>query len=78
MLIKKNIPSLRRTDLEPNEEILVCKLKPDECKTTLLVYRPPTGNVERFVNNITPLFRYADRHFHSLCIVGDFNMPDIN
>ena len=80
VLIKKNIPSLRRTDLEPNEEVLVCELKPDECKKILLVivYRPPSGNVEQFVNNITPLFRYAVRHFHSLCIVGDFNMPDIN
>ena len=42
------------------------------------MYRPPSGNVEQFVNNITLLFRYADRHFHSLCIVGDFNMPYIN
>ena len=80
VLIKKNIPSLRHTDLEPNEEVLVCELKPDKCKKILLVivYRPPSGNVEQFVNNITPLFRYADRHFHSLCIVDDFNMPDIN
>ena len=53
-------------------------MKPDKCKKILLVivYRPPSGNVEQFVNNITPIFRYTDRH--SLCIVGNFNMPDIN
>ena len=80
VLIKKNISSLRRTYLEPNEEVLVCGLKPDKCKNILLVivYRPPSGNVEQFVNNITPLFRYAYRHFHSLCIIGNINMPDIN
>ena len=32
VLIEKNIPSLRRTDLDPNEEVLVCELKPDKCK----------------------------------------------
>ena len=28
VLIKKNIHSLRHTDLESNEEVLVCELKP--------------------------------------------------
>ena len=46
MVIKKIIPCPN----EPNEKVLLCELKSDKCKNILLVivYRPPSGNVQQY------------------------------
>lgn len=80
LAVKSDILAYRRTDLEPiNSEILVCELQPSNgFKISFCVcYRPP---------DCTKFIRYFENLLKSLheldcgriCMVGDFNMPDVN
>ena len=81
LCVRDNVFSCRRRDLEPaGEEVIVCELKPHTHKNIaiVVVYRPPPGDIERFVNVILSTFRDILNLFDHTCTVCDFNLPHIN
>ena len=73
--------SCRRRDLEPaDKEVVICELKPHTHTNiaVVVVYRPPSGDIEKCVNVISSTFRDILNLFDYTCIVGDFNLLHIN
>ncbi len=79
LAINDNIVSSRREDLEPDDEILVCEMKPDSRKkiAIVVVYRPPNGNVSAFCRNLDNTLKKVVSQYDSLCLMGDFNCPSV-
>ena len=80
LCINNNISSCRRHDLEPQEEIVVCEVKPNNLSKILfiLAYKPPNGDVSQFICNVSPLLKAATSNFKNVCLLGDFNMRNID
>ena len=57
--VNNNISSCRRHDLEPQEEIVVCDVKPNNQSKIMfiLAYKPPKGDVSQFICNVSPLLK---------------------
>ena len=75
--INRELESTRRADLEVDDEIVVCELKPPSHPKIALIacYRPPSGIVEPFTYNVKLVLENVYREFKYVCLVGDFNMP---
>ena len=80
LCVNNNISSCRRHDLEPQEEIVVCEVKPNNQSKILfiLAYKPPNGDVSQFICNVSPLLKAATFNFKNVCLLGDFNMQNID
>ena len=80
LCVNNNISSCLRHDLEPQEEIVVCEVKPNNQSKILfiLAYKPPNGDVSRFICNVSPLLKAATSNFKNVCLLGDFNMRNID
>ena len=80
LCVNNNISSCRRHDLEPQEEIVVCEAKPNNQSQILfnLAYKPPNGDVSQFICNVSPLLKAATSNFKNVCLLGDFNMRNID
>ena len=63
--VNNNISSCRRHDLEPQEEIVVCEVKPNNQSKILfiLAYKSPNGDVSQFICNVSPLLITATSSF---------------
>ena len=73
LCVNNNISSYRRHDLEPQEEIVVCEVKPNNQSKILyiLAYKPPNGDVSQFICNVSPLLKAATSNFKNVCLLGD-------
>ena len=72
--------SRRRKDLEPSEEVVICELRPEDHSKILIVlaYRPPSHDINKFLDNMNPVLRSAMTTFNNVCFLGDFNMSNID
>ena len=80
LCVNNNKSSCRRHDLEPQEEIVVCEVNPNKQSKILfiLAYKPPNGDVSQFICNVFPLLKAATSNFKNVCLLGDFNMRNID
>ena len=72
--------SCRRKDLEPSEEVVICELRPENHSKILIVlaYRPPSGDINKFLDNMNPALRSAMTKFNNVYFLVDFNMSRPN
>ncbi|XP_072050817.1 uncharacterized protein [Amphiura filiformis] len=77
--VKSSIFSLRRSDVEPVDEIMVIEIRPNKSEKMALVlcYRAPDGKVETFVNNFDSTIEKLHNDFNQIHVIGDFNLPDV-
>ena len=70
--VNNNISSCRRHDLEPQEEIVLCEVKPNNQNKILfiLAYKPPNGDVSQFICNVSPLLITATSSFKKRLMTG--------
>ena len=80
LCISNAVFSCRRKDLEPSEEVLICELRPENHSQILIVlaYRPPSGDINKFLDNMNPALRSAMTKFNNVCFLGDFHMSNID
>jgi len=80
LAVVDHIPSSRRTDLETNDEILVCEINlPNASKQMIIVcYRPPFKDITQFVTNFVTTVKRVRSHTENIVILGDFNLPDVD
>ncbi len=83
--VHNSIKSKVREDLMPKDnlhnEILIIEIKfPKLPKTALInMYRPPNDNSESCVNNLNVSLNNARKAgFQNICLLGDFNLPNLN
>ena len=78
--VKNVFPSKRRSDLEPECEIMVCEVQPNSCSKMafILCYRPPGYDKSLFVQYLDATLCKVYKEYVHVCVLGDFNMPDIN
>ena len=69
-----------RADLEPSEEVVICVLRPENHSKIpiILAYRPPSDDINTFLDNMNPILRSAMTIFNNVCFLGDFNMNNID
>ena len=69
--------SARRSDLEPNDEIMVCDVKASNAKklAVIAIYRPPDGIAEDFRVNLETTMLRVSHEYDDVCLLGDFNFP---
>ena len=79
---RSDIHSIRRKDLESDDyEILVCEIRPDggEKFAMIVCYNPPDGTDRMgFVFALRNVLELCDQNFNHLCVLGDFNFPNID
>ena len=80
LCVNNNISSCRRHDLEPQEKIVVCEVKLNNQSKILLIlaYKPSNRDVSQFICNVSPLLKAATSNFKNVCLLGDFNMRNID
>jgi hypothetical protein len=77
--VKNNIISLRRAELEPDDEIMVIEVRPNKGDKIALVlcYRAPDEDLANFTTNLDTTTAKLFQSFKQLLVVGDFNVPDL-
>ena len=80
LCISNAVFSCRRKDLEPSEEVVICELRPEHHSKILIVlaYRPPSGDINKFLDNMNPALRSAMTKFNNVYFLVDFNMSNID
>ena len=78
--VDERLPSKRRRDLEPLCEVVVCELMPKGAPSVAVVlcYRPPNNDLNVFNRLIEQCLFNISREFSQICLLGDFNLPNIN
>ena len=78
-LIRSSIRSLRRYDLEPNDEIMVVEVRPSSGQkmTFVLCYRTPSASGIRddFINNLSYALAKLRPIYEHIQVLGDFKFP---
>ncbi len=79
LLIRKPTLALRRYDLEPDNEIMVCDYKtPKSSKKAIIVcYRPQWENLAVFSKKLDVTISKVKKQYSDILILGDFNVPNI-
>ncbi|ELU15675.1 hypothetical protein CAPTEDRAFT_209936 [Capitella teleta] len=75
------LPSKRRPDLECNCEVLACEINrrsASRSKIALIVYRPPSSDIVSSINMLNETLIKVSNEFSYVCLIGDFNMPNID
>ncbi|ELT99401.1 hypothetical protein CAPTEDRAFT_189684, partial [Capitella teleta] len=76
------LSSKRRPDLECSCEVLVCEINGRSASRSkialILVYRPPSSDIVSFINMLNETLIKASNEFSYVCLIGDFNMPNID
>ncbi|ELU15994.1 hypothetical protein CAPTEDRAFT_214982 [Capitella teleta] len=76
------LPSKCRSDLECNCEVLVCEINGRSASRSkialILVYRPPSTYIVSFINMLNETLIKVSNEFSYVCLIGDFNMPNID
>ena len=74
------LQSKRRGDLEPDCELLVCEvcLHHEPRLAIILCYRPPNTDKADFNRYLNETLCRVNSEFDNICLLGDFNLPDIN
>lgn len=80
LAVAKQLESRRRHDLEPNDEILVCEIKPSKHKSIafVLCYRPPSSDMNMFTGHTHDVLCTVFKEYEQVFLMGDFNMPKGN
>ncbi|ELT93849.1 hypothetical protein CAPTEDRAFT_200755 [Capitella teleta] len=80
LAVDERLPLKRRRDLEPPCEVLVCELSPKGAPrvAVLLCYRPPNTDLNAFNNLIEQCIFNIFHEFSVLCLLGDFNITNVN
>lgn len=74
------VKSMRRADLESPCEILVCEVRPQNHSRLAIVlcYRPPDSDAKQFTQHLHDVMTKVSREFKVVCLLGDFNFPNID
>ena len=80
LAVKNRLPSIRRNDLEMDDEILVCELRPDSRRKILAVvfYRPQDTDLEYLKQLKKILLLTSTAKFDQILVIGDFNLSEID
>ena len=73
--VKSSLSPVRRTDLEPDCEVLVLQLGTAHPVLLAVCYRPPDADCD--VDTIAAFVRRVHAAGHPFLLVGDFNLPEI-
>ena len=80
LAIDQQIASKRRADLETQCEIIVCEIKTIHHPKVAIVlcYRPPDTDRILFNNHLENVLFNVFKEFTFVCLLGDFNLPEID
>ena len=80
LAVHASLPSERRRNLEPSCEVIVCALSPKGTApvAVVLCYRPPNSDLNVFNEHIEQCLFNVSCEFSVICMLGDFNIPNIN
>ena len=80
LAVKNRLPSIRRSDLETDAEVLVCDLSQDSRRKILAVvfYRPQDTDLEYLKQFKKTLLLASKAKFDQILVIGDFNLSEID
>lgn len=78
--VRKTLSSVRRSDLEPEAEVLIAELKPvKHAKIALIAcYRPPNSDAKLFADCLNQTLVKVFKEFQYVTLIGDFNFPGVD
>ncbi|XP_072028470.1 uncharacterized protein [Amphiura filiformis] len=77
--VRSNLISLRRSELEPQEELVVIDIRPRKSQkmAVVLCYRPPDGDVSSFSSALFQTLTTISKEYNIIHLIGDFNVPKL-